>query len=206
MLPIRKSIGGVGNLMFKQAYLYAQIAYGKIPDTYLQSEKYFTDIAPFIKEEFGKGIGPRADYIALHIRRGDYLKAKHFHTDLSETEYYQKAVKLFPKDDFLVFCKDTQNKEQDLEDRKWCADFLNSFLEPQRWKFASFENSEIEDMNLMASCKGHIMANSTFSWWAAWLNPNSDKQIVCPAFDRWFVDGVIRCDRPITQVWNEIEI
>lgn len=184
MKTIREEIGGVGNLMFKQAYLAKLVWEGKIPDVYVQDFHLWEHWQDGVKNLFSRGIGPKTDYVSLHIRRGDYLKAKHFHVDLSETNYYQKAVALFPDDEFLVFCKDTQDKVQDIEDREWCTAFLNSFI-PGRWKFAPIGNSETEDMNEMASCKSNIIANSTFSWWAAFLNPNPDKNVIAPK--SWFV-------------------
>lgn len=198
MQEVRKSIGGLGNLMFKQAYLYGQMAWKLIPDVYVQSEKYFAHISDNIKAIYSQGIGPRVDYVSLHLRRGDYLKTN-FYVDLSETKYYQKAVALFPKDEFLVFCKDTQDKAQDISDREWATEFLDSFI-PGRWKFASIENTETEDMNLMASCKSNILANSSFSWWSGYLNPNPDKKVVAPK--EWFTDGLQRID--LLPEWKQL--
>lgn len=61
-----------------------------------------------------------------------------------------------------------------------------------RWELAPYENSETDDLNLMAACDGHIMANSSFSWWASYLNPFKDKVVTCP--NDWFSDEIIRCD------------
>lgn len=190
MRNVRQSIGGLGNLMFKQAFLISEMLEGNIPDIYLQGEKYWKKHSNIIREYFSENIGI-TNKVALHIRRGDYLKADHFHIDLSTTDYYQKAIQLFPDEKFLVFCKDNQDKEQDARDRAWCAEFLNQFLSPDNWEFAPFENSEVEDMSLMASCKAIIGANSSFSWWAAFLNPHGGKKVFPK---EWFVDEIQRTE------------
>lgn len=191
MRSVRATIGGLGNLMFLKSFVIAQMLDGKIDDLYLQNRKYWGRYEKEILNFFRENIG-HTDKVGLHIRRGDYLKADNFHVDLSRTDYYQKAVLLFPGDKFLVFCKDNQDREQDERDRVWVAEFLNQFLTPDQWELVAFENTEVEDMNLMASCKGLIMANSSFSWWAANLNPHKAKRIVCPR--NWFVDGVQRTE------------
>lgn len=193
MIPVRQSIGGLGNLMFKQAYLYAQFMEGLIPDVYVQGEQYFARYADRIKSFYSAGIGYK-DKVSLHIRRGDYLQKDNFYVDLSAGDYYQRAVDMFPGEQFIVFCKDGQDLEQDTADRAWCAAFLEPLIGKQgkRWVFAPLENSETEDLNLMASCKHNIMANSTFSWWAAYLNPTPLKTVICP--EKWFTDGLQRCE------------
>lgn len=187
--------------MFKQAFILNELYKGRIPDSYVQSAKYFKDHEREVKMIFGEGIGSPIDKVALHIRRGDYLAATHFHVDLSTTDYYQKAIALFPDKKFLVFCKDNQSKEQDASDREWCYEFLTELLGKMgdRWSFAA-NGSETDDMNLMAACKGHIMANSTFSWWAAYLNSNFDRQIVCPK--TWYVDSIERTE--LLDEWTKI--
>lgn len=199
MRKVRQQIGGLGNLMFKQAYLVGELLRGKIPDLYVQGTRYWSEYKNEVRAFFQEGIG-YTDKVALHIRRGDYLKADHFHIDLSKTDYYQKAIEYFPNDNFLVFCKDNQGKDQDARDRVWVAEFLSKILPENKWEFAPFENSETDDMNLMASCKSIIMANSTFSWWAAFLNPNKEKRIICPKV--WFADGIQRCE--LLEEWIKI--
>src|SRR5438045_7960157 len=101
--------------------------------------------------------------VSIHVRRGDYIGntdygGKAFHIDLTETGYYEKAIAAFPDDSFLVFSDETEWCKQ-----KWGEDARFHIVEGQ---------SEIEDLNMMASCKANIIANSSYSWWAAWLNPN----------------------------------
>jgi len=197
MREIRNVVGGIGNIMFKQAYLYAQMREGNIPDVYVQSHKYFDKYKEEIKQMYGDDIG-FLPYVAIHIRRGDYHKGN-FHTRLSETDYYERAVKEFEGKKFLVFCHDRQDPEKDKEDREWCQKYFTELLGEDNFQLVENE-TDIEDLNMMASCEGMIMANSTFGWWSAYLNPNHNKRIICPK--EWFTDGVKRID--LLDEWKKI--
>jgi len=168
MIPIRNRIGGLGNLLFKEAFIYTQAKEGYIPDVYVQSEDYFKRHKEDIKILFGQGIG-HIDQVAIHVRRGDYVDNP-FYVDLMETEYYGKAMAEFPGADFLVFSDDIE----------WCK---------KQDIFAGCEFSEgkdeVEDLNLMASCTGHIIANSSYSWWGAYLSPHGGK-VIAPK--EWYTD------------------
>lgn len=187
MRSVRQQIGGLGNLLFKQAYLIGQMLDGEISDVYVQGESYWKKHANLIKQQFSEGIG-KVDRVALHIRRGDYLQAYNFHTNLWETDYYQKAIALFPNEIFLVFCKDNQDPAQDKADRQWCRENLPKL--GIKFEMAPYEQTEVEDLNLMASCKSIIMANSSFSWWGAYLGEH--EKIICPK--QWFTDGIQRTE------------
>jgi hypothetical protein len=190
MRSIRQEIGGLGNLMFKQAFLWALMREGQIPDLYVQGEMYWKKYANEVKQMFSAGIGSDTR-VALHIRRGDYLKVSQFHVNLWDTGYYQEAVKLFPPDTkFLVFCKDSQGEAQDKDDQEWCR--RNIPLLGIDFEMYEHTVSETDDLNAMAACKGIIGANSSFSWWAAYLNPHKDATVVFPK--QWFVDGVQRTE------------
>ena len=180
MIKLRKLFGGLGNQMFQMAYVYAQMKRGEIPDLYIQDESYWAEYKDDIKAMYGIGIG-HTDKISIHIRRGDYINNP-MYVDLCKTDYYKKAMALFPKDDFLVFCADRQEGSNDVDDMDWCKEFFQG----DRFEFFQGKN-EIEDMNKMASCKGHIMANSSFSWWASYLGGG---KVVAPL--KWFKDGVQR--------------
>lgn len=197
MLSRRETIGGLGNLMFKQAYLYTQMRDNIIPDIYVQSQKYWEKYKDEIKAMFGHGIGS-IDRVALQIRRGDYLDKYSFYTQLGETDYYQRAVEYFPNEKFLVFCHDGQDPERDRLDKEWVKEFLDKII-PERYEINE-PSTDTEDLNKMASCKSIIMANGTFSWWAAFLNPHKDKKVVCPK--SWFKDGVQRCE--LLEEWIKI--
>lgn len=177
MIPIKDSIGRVGNLLFKQAYLYAQFFDGKIPDIYLQDESYFAHHADKIRELFGQGI-IKLPYVAIHVRRGDYVNNP-FYVDLFADGYYERAMELFPKGTlFRVFS----------DDIGWCK-------EQKIFENCTFSEklNEIKDLNAMASCVGHIIANSSFSWWGAWLSTHGGK-VIAPK--RWYSDNVERTILP----------
>lgn len=195
MQEIRQSIGGLGNLMFKQAFLVGQVLDGNLPDVYVQGIKYWENHEKEIKALFSENVTP-INKIALHIRRGDYLQAHNFHQNLWETDYYQKAVALFPNETFLVFCKDNQDPEQDKLDRVWCRENLPKL--GIKFEMAPYEDTEVEDLNLMAGCKSIIMANSSFSWWGAYLGEH--EKVITPS--KWFVDGIQRTE--LLDSWIQI--
>ena len=191
MKKVRQEIGGLGNLLWKESYLWGQFRDGKIPDIYVQSSKYWEKHKEEIRTRFSSGIG-QIDKVAIHIRRGDYLKVTQFHTNLWESDYYKEAVKLFPNEQFLVFCRDNQSEQQDEDDRIWCLDNMPFLLPNNRYELYE-HTTETDDLNAMSSCKGLIGANSRFAWWAALLgDPN--KIVVMPREDMWFTDKRTRCE------------
>lgn len=183
MIAQRQIFGGLGNRMFQMAYLYAQARKGLIPDWYVQDPQYFEGYEEELKTLFGQDLRPN-HLVSLHIRRGDYVN-NGFYIDLTQTDYYQKAIKEFPNDSFLVFCADRQPRSDDATDQDWCRDFLLNTLklDPARWLIYDGAD-EIQDFNAMASCKAHIIANSSFSWWAAFVGGS---HTVAPS--KWFSDG-----------------
>lgn len=142
---------------------------------YWQSEKYFLDIKDEIVESF---VWPEIENLdfknscSLHVRRGDYLKTQHVHP-IQSIDYYNKALDIIqPKGNIFIFS----------DDIKWCKNNLN-------YKNSIFmeNNSNIYDLHAMSLCSDNIIANSSFSWWGAWLNTNKNKKIVCPK--NWFADS-----------------
>lgn len=186
MKSVRHVIGGIANLMFKEAYLMGKCLNGDIPDVYVQSDKYWCQYADIIRAKFSEGIKP-VDAVALHIRRGDYVNNP-FYVNLWETDYYQKALALFPTERFIVFCRDNQNLLTDKADRQWCRDNLDPLI-AGRYELPSMYNKEWEDMNLMAGCKAIIGANSSFAWWACYLGQGKK---IMPSVDKWYSDGLER--------------
>lgn len=110
------------------------------------------------------------DTCSIHVRRGDYLGLPTHHP-IQPIEYYLKSIKLIGEDKhYLIFS----------DDIKWCEEnfsFLNN-------KTFISGNQDYEDLYLMSMCKNNIIANSTFSWWGAWLNKNENKQVIIPS--KWF--------------------
>jgi len=161
---------------------------------YFQSEKYFVGIKSEILETFSlsnyskytlemeKQINESKNSISLHIRRGDYVSNKqanevHGTCDLN---YYYKAIS---------YLKDKFNFEQIFvfsDDIKWCENNLK--IDGIKLIFVkSIENKLLphEDIFLMSQCKHNIIANSSFSWWGAWLNNYPEKIVIAPK--RWYV-------------------
>ena len=180
MIDPDKLFGRLGNRMFQMAYIYNQVSKGEVPDIYLQDEKFFEGCSDYVKHVFGDDIKPN-EYIAIHIRRGDYVD-NDFYADLTLTDYYKKAIAQFPEGKFLVFS----------DDIGFAMKFFND-ENSHRMGYCGEQNA-VDALNLMAGCKHHIIANSSFSWWAAYLNPNPNKIIIAPL--AWYSDGVERTKCP----------
>jgi hypothetical protein len=166
-----------------------------IPTVYLegywQSEKYFADFAVSLREEFtpvtpmepeNAAIAARIDAVnavSVHIRRGDYVnepEINRYH-GVCSADYYQKAVAYMAgraRDIHLFVFSDDQD---------WVYGNLH-FALPTTLVKANPPERGFRDMQLMARCRHHIVANSSFSWWGAWLNSSRGKIVVAPR--RWF--------------------
>ena len=160
---------------------------------YWQSEKYFKQVEEIIRNEFKIVIPPskpnqnlikkieKENAISLHVRRGNYANIKHVNKvhGTSPLSYYNDAIKVLipkiPDPVFYIFSDDIEWAKKNL--------IINN-----ETVFVDFNNSttDFEDMRLMSMCKHHIIANSSFSWWGAWLNPRMDKIVVAPK--HWFAN------------------
>ncbi len=169
MVPMWKLSGRLGNQMFQFAFMYS-FAKDNGVDYYFQDPDWFEDYEEDIKVLFGQNIRP-INQVAIHIRRGDYVNNP-FYVQLWLTDYYDKAMAEFPDATFLVFS----------DDIKWCKERFVG----ERFEFSE-GNDEVTDLNLMAGCKGIIMANSSFSWWAGFL---SKGKVIAPK--AWYADGAER--------------
>ena len=160
---------------------------------YWQSEKYFKGIEARIRQEFepkNSAAGANlevlrqineAQSVSLHVRRGDYVSvrgANKFH-GVVPLSYYQQAVKEITKvvarPTFFIISDDPQ----------WCRQNLKLPVETVLIDHNPADQGH-EDMRLMSACQHHIIANSSFSWWGAWLNPKKDKKVIAPL--QWFKD------------------
>lgn len=178
-----------------------------ILDGYWQNEKYFKDIRGKILQDFTpvSSLSNKANYylnsiknsnsVSVHVRRADYIEnintnANHGVCGLS---YYKKAFKyLNNKTDnvtFFIFS----------DDISWCKKVFR-FLE--RKVFVEDTKSTIDDLELMKNCKHNIIANSTFSWWGAWLNQNEEKIVIAPK--KWFVKKEWKNKNPACENWIKI--
>jgi len=184
-----KIFGRLSNRMFQMAAFLAWCWDNNI-HFFVQDEKYFKRYEQEIRKLYGEGIDQRnKGYVGIHIRRAKnpinpdepaysenpfYANLMHhLHEDMSDN-YYVQAMNYFKEkgyNKFKVFS----------DDIKWCSE-QDIFRECE----FVIGGTEITDMNEMASCDHNIIANSSFSWWAAWLNPNPDKIVVAPK--QWFAN------------------
>ena len=158
---------------------------------YWQSEKYFKDIASILCKEFSprkplsarteilRETMQRAGSVAIHIRRGDYVtnsQTNQMHGVLS-LDYYREAM------DYIASRHDKVMFYLFSDDVAWLRE---NFPESTQLHIVEPADSSrsYEDMILMSSCNHNIIANSSFSWWAAWLNGHTDKIVIAP--QKWF--------------------
>jgi hypothetical protein len=175
---------------------------------YRQSEKYFEPYKTIIRKEFtikpelvgqvaGYASGLRSENsVSVHIRRGDYLNPTilDIHGILG-WDYYEKGIKMMaekmPDAKFYFFS----------DDMNW----VKSQLKPGgRYEFVSgnISSSAIGDFYLMTRCRHNILANSSFSWWAAWLNDNAGKQVIAPL--QWYNKTKYDTSDLIPEGWTRI--
>jgi len=159
-------------------------------DGYFQNEDYFKTIRkqllldfkfPAVRyenKEIANQINSDPHAVSIHVRRGDYLKLKTgaFH-GLLPFSYYQlaqqKIEEEIPAPHYYVFS----------DDPEWCCSAFSSSAKAVTI-VSNRANKSWEDMYLMSICKHHIIANSSYSWWAAWLNNYPQKMVIAP--DKWF--------------------
>jgi len=152
-----------------------------------QSEKYFKHCEDDIRKQFAflpfdeeKNLKvvekmQTENSVAIHLRKGkDYLQSELMGKGLCDVKYYQKAIEYIKQrisnPVFYVF---TDNPS-------WVKDNLKSFeYTLVDWNEVSGKRN-FRDMQLMSCCKHNIIANSTYSWWGAWLNPNPNKIVIGP--------------------------
>jgi hypothetical protein len=176
--PVRRFFAKLGRKILKK-------------NSYYQSEKYFKDIEEIIRKDFTlkHPLGDKAEQIArlinqnhsavaLHIRRTDYVTdpATNRYHGVVEADYYRRAADyLIGKDikpEFFVFSDDIDWAKKNLDPR-----LPTTFV-------SDGEIKDYEELFLMSLCRHHIIANSSFSWWGAWLDPRPDKIVIAPC--SWF--------------------
>lgn len=155
---------------------------------YWQSQKYFAPIMDRLRRDFTMAppMSPanadmaaqiaQSPCVALHVRRGDYVALGA--SAVCDQAYYDAALAAVT--DGL---DDTPRVFVFSDDPGWARDNLSVPFEKTVVDLNGRDTAH-EDMRLMALCTHNVIANSTFSWWSAWLNPNPDKRVAAPA--RWF--------------------
>ncbi len=175
-------------------------------DGYWQSEKYFGQHATIIRQEFAftsplasenKNLLSRMqeeNSVSIHIRRGDYVNRPETHEfhGICSMAYYRAALDLL------------QSKTSNLtyyvfsDEPEWVNE--NFFKDISYVTIAHNKGDKsFEDMRLMSHCKHHIIANSSFSWWGAWLNSTPDKIVIAPK--NWFKNPSINAKDIVPENW-----
>lgn len=187
---------------------YCKLKNNTYASGYWQSEKYFSDISETIRKDFTFpselfsenhryfSLIKSSHSVSIHVRRGDYVTnpGTNIYHGTCPVSYYKRAVYMLGKQikniKLFVFSDDIE----------WSKDNLR-FQYPTFFVDNSSEKS-YTDMKLMSLCKYHVIANSSFSWWAAWLNPRRDKIVISPK--RWFTDSAIQTSDFIPEEWIRI--
>ena len=161
-------------------------------DGYFQCEKYFKDIREIILKQFTinqdisnytkeikNKIQNSQNSCSLHIRRGDFVNSTNINIHgACDIEYYKKAMKYLEEKvvniNYFIFSDDIEWVKENLAIQN--AIYIDS----------KEKRIPHEDIYLMSLCKNNIIANSSFSWWGAWLNQNEKKMVIAPK--RWFAD------------------
>ena len=173
---------------------------------YFQSELYFKDFSESVRKEFTfsdavqketldyfnqlKQENNGAPICAVHFRRTDYTQLAHVHTNLT-SDYYNPACSWMLNN--IQGCKLLAISD----DYEWCRENLpaDTFIFPD-------SKGMFHDMKLMSLCDAHIIANSSFSWWGAWLSENS-RQVIAPS--NWFgPEGPKKWDTIYCNGWGVI--
>jgi hypothetical protein len=175
---------------------------------YWQSEKYFKDVEGIIREElnfrhkadainseFVEMIG-HYNSVSIHVRRGDYVSndvTNKVHGTCS-LDYYNNAIDYIKNSEkkpyFFVFS----------DDPLWVKENLK--IDDPTQYISHNINKNYEDLRLMSLCKHFIIANSSFSWWGAWLSRNPDKIVIAPR--RWFKQKECNISDRLPESWIKL--
>jgi hypothetical protein len=193
----------------KEEFVFDKEVFNIRTDTYFygywQNQKYFKKYRKELLEVFTlKNIHPQtyeyqqkiiqSESVSLHIRRGDYVTDAYTNSvhGACDIEYYKKAVMEFLKSKehmhFFIFS----------DDLDWARDNLD-FIDNKTFVALEVDTPDHEEMYLMSQCKHNIIANSSFSWWGAWLNQGSNKKVIAPK--KWFKDSMLNADDLIPSEW-----
>jgi len=194
---------------YKKYYTYDPNIFSIDENAYLegywQSEKYFQEIKNIIQDDFTikndldkttkntLRLIQNSDSVNLHIRRGDYVTNPIFNKvhGTCSLDYYYKAIDLIAsnvkKPHFFIFSDDIQWVKQNVD-----IDYPTNYV-------SDAQNEDYIDLTLMSHCQHHIIANSSFSWWGAWLAKNPDKIVCAPS--RWVNDCTINLDDFLPDNW-----
>ena len=176
---------------------------------YWQSEKYFVEYRaellnifrlknPLLEtsQTFLHSIHA-TNSVSVHIRRGDYVTdptTNDFH-GTCDLNYYQNAV------EYVKNCVENPHYFIFSDDLDWAKDHLH-FFDQKTFIEYEYDAIDYEEMYLMSQCKHNIIANSSFSWWGAWLNQNAEKIIIAPK--KWFNAPSINTSDLLPSAWIQL--
>lgn len=148
---------------------------------YFQSYRYFDWCFDDIRKAFGLFHRYKEHWVSVHVRRGDYLQHPDKHP-CAPLSYYREAFSWLRKyglTNYWIFS----------DDLDWCKQNLN--LQTVGFGVFAYRQSDspLDDIEFQSYCAHNIICNSTFSWWAAMLNPNPYKIVISPDEDSWFGEG-----------------
>tara|TARA_A100001515_G_C4589798_1_gene215642 strand:- start:1007 stop:1807 length:801 start_codon:yes stop_codon:yes gene_type:complete len=175
-IPYKQNMSMRGHF---QSYKYFESSQDKIIELF----ELPRHMSSSIEKKYKHILDNAFDKVSIHIRRGDYLKLQGHYASL-DLEYYQNALDMINKDQIVLFS----------DDIAWCKE--NIYFKNKQVEFIEGE-MDIVDMHLMSKIPSNIIANSTFSWWAAFLNKNKDKKIIGPS--QWFGPKRSKCNETETK-------
>lgn len=180
-------------------------------DGYFQCENYFLDYSSQIKKIFAfpitllnfkqlsifKSLSANPNAVSIHVRRGDYVtdsSIKSFH-GICGTDYYRNAIEkiksVLPDAEYYLFTDSLELVKEE-------------FREFANIKYIVSESNQPSwiDMMLMSTCKHHIIANSSYSWWGAWLGVNPNKTVIAP--EKWFANNEVDYSNVVPEKWIKL--
>ena len=182
---------------------------GRYLEGYWQSYRYFADVAPQIRSELAVRTPPsdadramldrmaQCDAVCLHVRRGDYASnpiARQYH-GLCVPEYYRTAVEAIAAQlrvpELFVFS----------DDMPWVKQNLRFELPTTHVEHHGVDSAPLE-LRLMGGCRHFVIANSSLSWWAAWLASSEESSVYAP--QRWFADPTINTADLTPPAWHRL--
>jgi Glycosyl transferase family 11 len=219
-IPVRGGVRGAADRLFRaprvpelrerqfefDAELWAGAPRRCLLDGYWQSPRYFENVAEAIRrevrvrapmDEVNRAVAGRiaaTTSVSVHVRRGDYVAnaATNRYHGVCGPEYYAAAEKWLADRvgplHLFVFSDDPEWAEANLR-----------FASPTSVLRHNDAEQDHEDLRLMTGCRHHVIANSTFSWWGAWLSPHPDKTVIAPR--RWFGEAAHDTSDLVPREW-----
>ncbi len=201
---------------YSQAEFTFESNFESLPDnTYLegtwQCDKYFESVTPFLRRHFTfkyplpasadammQRITQDPSSVSVHFRRGDFITSQtNVHNRPLDLDYYRRAIeKLMPKvaDPCLYIFSDDIRAIA----REFKPDCRHVFVEPEPdWQ-------AYDELRMMSMCRHNIIANSTFSWWAGWLNSFAGKMVIAP--EPWFANKTYDGSQVVPDAWTRLPV